>query len=123
YTPTSPFRLESVQNACDQAVAAAETLLGRERPYRTLPTFWSDQFNARITIAGVSQGADETAVRGNPADDAFSVFSWRQGRLIAVESVNRPRDQRSARKMILSAGITPEQVQDEKFDLKSALPA
>lgn len=123
YTSVSPFRLESVQNAGDQAVTAAETLLGREKPYRVLPTFWSDQYDARIAIAGVSLGADETAVRGDPAGDSFSVFCWRQGRLVAVESVNRPKDQRVARQIILAKGITPEQVRDEKLDLKKAIPA
>lgn len=123
YGPRSPFRLESVQNAGDQAVVAAETIMGRERPYESLPTFWSDQYDARIAIAGISQDHDRVAVRGNPADNSFSVFAWRDGKLVSVESVNRPKDQRVARRLILDTALTPEQVMDETFDLRAALPA
>jgi len=117
YAPISPYRLESVQNAGGQAVTAANTMLGQPVPYRALPTFWSDQFDARIAMAGISHGADQISLRGDPARDAFSVFAWKQGRLIAVESVNRPKDQRAARKLILSQGLTPAQASDEDIDL------
>ena len=117
HAPITPFRLESVQNACDQAVTAADTLLGQSSPYQALPTFWSDQFDARIAMAGISHGFDEIAVRGDPAQDSFSVFAFRKSRLIAVESVNRPKDQRAARKLLPSEGITPEQARDETLDL------
>jgi 3-phenylpropionate/trans-cinnamate dioxygenase ferredoxin reductase component len=117
HAPITPFRLESVQNACDQAVTAADTLLGQSNPYAALPTFWSDQFNARIAMAGISHGADEISIRGDPAEDSFSVFAFREGRLIAVESVNRPKDQRAARKLLPSEAITPDQARDETIDL------
>ena len=119
HTPVTPFRLESVQNAGDQAVTAALTLLGRPLPYRALPTFWSDQFDARIAMAGISSGAGELSLRGDPATGAFSVFCFRDGRLLAVESVNRPKDQRAARKLILTQGLTPDQARDEDVDLRA----
>ncbi len=119
HAPVTPFRLESVQNAGDQAVTAALTLLGRPLPYRALPTFWSDQFDARIAMAGISSGAGELSLRGDPATGAFSVFCFRDGRLLAVESVNRPKDQRAARKLILTQGLTPDQARDEDVDLRA----
>lgn len=117
FAPVSPFRLESVQHALDQAVTAADSLLGEANPYRSLPTFWSDQYDVRIAMAGISYGADELAERGDSSQDSFSVFAWRKGRLISVESVNRPKDQRVARKFIPTEGITPAHVRNEQVDL------
>lgn len=117
YASASPFRLESIQNAMDQAATAADTLMGKATSYSALPTFWSDQYDARIAIAGISQGADDVVVRGDPAAHGFSTFAFRNRRLIAVESINRAKDQRVARKLVSTQDLTPDQARDESVDL------
>ena len=113
------IRLESVQNAVDQARAIARTVVGKGEPYRALPWFWSDQGDLKLQIAGLSVGADLWATRGDPETRAFSTFGYRAGKLASVESVNRGGDHLAARR-ILSAGLspTPEQVADPAFDLR-----
>ncbi|MGX1308791.1 3-phenylpropionate/trans-cinnamate dioxygenase ferredoxin reductase subunit [Amorphus suaedae] len=113
-------RLESVQNANDQARAIARRLTGHPAPYTNLPWFWSHQGPARLQIAGLSSGYDQTVLRGDPAADKFSVFLYRKGRLIAVESVNAPADHLAARRL-LDKGITvpPDVAADPEADLKA----
>ncbi|MPZ42922.1 MAG: pyridine nucleotide-disulfide oxidoreductase [Betaproteobacteria bacterium] len=98
------MRLESVQNAIDQARAAASNLAGKERAYAELPWFWSNQYDLRLQIAGLSQGHDGTLMRGSPAARAFSVMYLRAGRLIAVDTVNAPRDHLAFRKLLAAGG-------------------
>jgi 3-phenylpropionate/trans-cinnamate dioxygenase ferredoxin reductase subunit len=97
--------LESVQNAVDQAKVAANTLMGLEAEYRAVPWFWSDQDTMKLQMAGISAGYDETVVRGNPDDEKFSVIYYRDGRLIAIDSVNEVLDYMAVRKA-LGAGQT-----------------
>ncbi|HEY7339231.1 MAG TPA: FAD-dependent oxidoreductase [Bryobacteraceae bacterium] len=116
----SRVRLESVQNAVDQAVCVAKAIAGKGGPYRAAPWFWSDQYEIRLQLAGLPAGHDFTAVRGQPEDGKFSVFYFRDGRLCAVDSVNRPADHMAARKLIGNGeAITPEQAADESVNLKS----
>jgi len=82
-------RLESVQNAVDQAKAAAKTLVNQREPYRAMPWFWSDQADLKLQIAGLSTGYDQTVLRGNPDEDAFSVLYYKNGRLLAIDCVNQ----------------------------------
>ena len=112
-------RLESVQNAVDQAKCAARGIAGNPSPYRDVPWFWTDQFGIRFQMAGLSAGHDQAVMRGRMDDRKFSMFYFRQGRLLAVDSVNRFADHVAARKM-LAAGtpVTPEQAADETVDLK-----
>ena len=118
---TAPIRLESVQNAADQARAVAERLLGRAAPYAKLPWFWSDQGPLKLQIAGLSAGHDLAVMRGDPAGGAFSVFCFAGGRLVAVESLNRPTDHMLARKLLTSdVRLTPAQCSDLGFDLRQA---
>jgi len=113
-------RLESVQNAADQGRAAAAAIAGRHAPYNAVPWFWTDQFDIRLQMAGLSQGYDEAVTRGNPQAQKFSVFYFRQSRLIAVDSINRPADHIVARRLLASrAPVTPEQAADETVNLKS----
>ncbi len=98
------IRLESVQNAIEQAKAAASNLTGTPRPYTEVPWFWSDQYELKLQIAGLSRGHDEVVIRGLPEARSFSAFYLRQGRLIAVDAVNSPRDFMFGRKLI-AAGI------------------
>jgi 3-phenylpropionate/trans-cinnamate dioxygenase ferredoxin reductase subunit len=87
-----------------------------------VPRFWSDQYDAKLQIVGISRNFDDQAIRGSIADGKFSVFYYRQGKLIAVDSVSRAGDQMAARRMIAD-GIspTPNQIRDPSFDLKSLL--
>jgi 3-phenylpropionate/trans-cinnamate dioxygenase ferredoxin reductase subunit len=98
------LRLESVQNAIDQARAAASNLCGKERAYAELPWFWSNQYDLRLQIAGLSQGHDETLMRGTPSSSGFSVLYVRGGKLIAVDTVNAPRDHLAFRKLLAAGG-------------------
>ncbi len=77
------LRLESVQNAVEQGKAAAATLLGREKPFHATPWFWSDQYEFKLQMAGLSEGFDVCVERPGP-EGAFSLFYYRDGRLIAV---------------------------------------
>ncbi len=98
------LRLESVQNAIDQARAAAANLCGKAQAYAELPWFWSNQYDLRLQIAGLSQGYDDTLLRGDPAARTFSVMYLASGKLIAVDTVNAPRDHLAFRKLIASGG-------------------
>jgi 3-phenylpropionate/trans-cinnamate dioxygenase ferredoxin reductase subunit len=113
-------RLESVQNAVDQAKCVAARLVGRPKPYDALAWFWSDQGDLKLMIAGLSHAVDQWVVRGDPATRAFSAFGFRGGRLAVVESVNRAGDHAAA-KRIIGAGktLTPEQAADPAFDLRA----
>lgn len=112
------LRLESVQNAIEQAKSAAAALVGKERPFTASPWFWSDQYDVRLQMAGLTAGYDTTAVRGSIAERKFSVFYFKGDTLIAVDSINRAPDHIAARKL-LDAGKSPtvEQASDETFAL------
>ncbi|MDD2729504.1 FAD-dependent oxidoreductase [Malikia sp.] len=118
----SLIRLESVQNATEQGKSAAAALLGQERPFTATPWFWSDQYDKKLQMAGLSGGADQWAVRGDMAGASFSVYHFRANQLIAVDSVNAAKDHLQARKL-LDAGIspTPKQAADSGFDLGGLL--
>ena len=81
-------RLESVQNAIDQAKHAALAMMDRPKPYREVPWFWSDQYDLKLQIAGLASPDDTFIVRGDPAARKFAVFHLREGALAAVEAVN-----------------------------------
>ncbi|MBU8819652.1 FAD-dependent oxidoreductase [Mycolicibacterium goodii] len=102
---SSPIRLESVQNAVDQAKCAAATIMGTPRAYSSVPWFWSDQDTLKLQIAGLSTGYDQTVQRGDPQKESFSILYYRKGSLVAVNAVNRPRDYMAVRRA-LAAGLT-----------------
>jgi 3-phenylpropionate/trans-cinnamate dioxygenase ferredoxin reductase subunit len=113
-------RLESVQNAVDQARCVAADIAGRPQPYERVPWFWSDQGDLKLQIAGITVGHDEAVTRGDPAAGHFSVFCFRGGRLIGVESVNRPADHVVARRLLAgSPALSPEEAADQSFDLRA----
>lgn len=85
-------RLESVHNALEQAKTAAANISGEDVAYAQVPWFWSDQYDLKLQIAGLSEGYDEVVVRGNPEDASFSCLYLREGCLIACDSINAPRD-------------------------------
>jgi 3-phenylpropionate/trans-cinnamate dioxygenase ferredoxin reductase component len=117
-----PVRLESVQNAIDQGRAVGAALAGRPMVYDKVPWFWSDQGPFKLQMTGLLIDPDQAVVRGDPAGGAFSVFNFRQGALISVDSVNRPADHLGARRLLTqSIAITPAQAADEAFDLRRAV--
>jgi len=93
-------RLESVQNAIDQAKAAAGAILGTPRPYDPVPWFWSDQYEIKLQMAGLSDGYDSAEAVGDRAAPRFSVEYRQNGRLIAVDAVNDARAHMTARRRI-----------------------
>ena len=119
---TAPIRIESVQNAVDQARCLAQRLTGNPVPYAALPWFWSDQGGLKLQIAGLTTPHDLAVARGDPAGGAFSVYCFRDGRYLGTESVNRVHDYMLARRL-LAAGIalSPSQAADTGLDLKSLL--
>jgi 3-phenylpropionate/trans-cinnamate dioxygenase ferredoxin reductase component len=119
-----PTRLEAVQNAADHARCVADRLVGKPHPYGALPWFWSEQGKLRLQIAGLTTGHDQTVPRGTVESGEFSVFCYKGGTLLGVESINRPADHAHARRL-LAAGraVTPEQAADDSFDLRAAATA
>jgi 3-phenylpropionate/trans-cinnamate dioxygenase ferredoxin reductase subunit len=114
-----PIRLESVQNAVDQARCVARRIVGKPEPYAALPWFWSDQGDLKLQIVGLSHGCDEWIMRGDPQTRAFSVFGFRGGELAAVETVNRPGDHMAARRIIgAKLPLSAVQAGSLDFDLK-----
>jgi 3-phenylpropionate/trans-cinnamate dioxygenase ferredoxin reductase component len=93
-------RLESVDNAFEQGTSAALNMLGLATVHDKVPWFWSDQFDLKMVIVGLTTGFDQLVVRGDPASRAFSVCYLKAGELIAVETVNHIKDQMAARKLI-----------------------
>jgi 3-phenylpropionate/trans-cinnamate dioxygenase ferredoxin reductase subunit len=113
-------RLESVQNAVDQGRCVAAHIAGQPAPYDKVPWFWSDQGDLKLQIAGITTGHDASVLRGNPEGGHFSVFCYRAGRLIGVESVNQTADHVVARRLLAGdPGLTPEQAADESYDLRA----
>jgi 3-phenylpropionate/trans-cinnamate dioxygenase ferredoxin reductase subunit len=116
----APLRLESVQNAMDQARAAGATIAGKDTPYDTVPWFWSDQYDVKLQMSGLSAGHDAHAIRGSVEEGRFSVFYFRADRLIGVDSVNRPAEHLLTRKLVGRKALTAAQAADASYDLKAA---
>ncbi len=116
------IRLESVQNAVDQAESVAATLAGGAEPYAPKPWFWSDQYDVKLQIAGFNLGYDETLVRPGAREGAVSIWYFRQGKLVAVDAVNDAKAYVTAKKM-LETGINPDKalLADPATDLKQLL--
>ncbi len=99
-------RLESVQNATDQAKHVAKVIMGAQEDYREVPWFWSDQGDMKLQMVGLSFDPDRFLVSGEPDDNAFAVYHFKGNDLIAIDTVNRPADHMMGRKFI-QAGFTP----------------
>jgi 3-phenylpropionate/trans-cinnamate dioxygenase ferredoxin reductase subunit len=113
-------RLESVQNAIDQAKHAALAMLGQKTPYREVPWFWSDQYDLKLQIAGLAHPGDVRVQRGNPEARKFSVFHLRDGVVAAVEAVNTAPDYIIGRKLIAArVCVAPERLGDVAIPIKS----
>ena len=102
--PTPVFarrvRLESVHNAVEQANTAAATLCGNSKVYEQAPWFWSDQYDLKLQMTGLSQGYDQWVMRGSMENRSFAAFYLRDGKLIACDAVNRPQEFFIAKRMV-----------------------
>ena len=101
------LRLESVANAIEQAKVAALSMLGGHEAYDQVPWFWSDQYDIKLQIAGLAQNYDSVVLRGDPDTNNFAVFYLREGRLIAVDAINRPREFMQGKKLVPKAPEIP----------------
>lgn len=114
------IRLESVQNAIDQAKHAALAMLGRPAPYREVPWFWSDQYDLKLQIAGLARPGDALVRRGEPGLRKFAVFHLREGRVAAVEAVNAPPEYIVGRRLIADGKpVEPERLADVAVPMKT----
>lgn len=115
-------RLESVQNAVESAKACAAAILGQDRPFTAPPWFWSDQYDVKLQMVGLSAGCDETVLRGDLRARQFSCCYFKQGALLAMDSINRPADHMLGRKLLAGPNhLTPAQAADPAFDLRAAM--
>jgi 3-phenylpropionate/trans-cinnamate dioxygenase ferredoxin reductase subunit len=116
------IRLESVQNAVDQADAAAAVIAGGNAPYEPNPWFWSDQYDVKLQIAGFNLGYDETLLRPGAREGAHSIWYFKNGTFIAVDAINDAKAYVSGKKM-LESGINPDKaiLADASADLKQLL--
>lgn len=112
-------RLESVHNAIEQGKLAAAAIMGKPRPNEDCPWFWSDQYDLKLQIAGLSEDYDEIAVRGDPAERKFAAFYLRGGKLIAVDAINSAPEFIVAKKLIITgASVAPETLSDTSISMK-----
>ena len=113
------MRLESVQNATDQATVAARAILGEDLAYDATPWFWSNQYDLRLQTVGLSIGYDQAVLRGDPAARSFSVIHLKAGRVVALDCVNATRDYVQGRKLVeAGAVIDPARLADVDVPLK-----
>lgn len=119
------LRLESVQNAIEQGKAAASGILGAPVAYNQIPWFWSDQYDVKLQIAGVSGGHDRVVTRGDMNSRSFAVFYFRGEQLIAVDAVNRPGEFMAAKKLVHRAAkgevFDAEKLADENLSAKDLM--
>ena len=113
------LRVESVQNANDQAACAVKAILGEAQSYAATPWFWSNQYDLKLQTVGISSGYDTAILRGDRAARSFSVLYLKAGRLIAVDAINATRDYVQARKLIEEgAMIAPKDLTNTSLPLK-----
>lgn len=113
------MRLQSVQNAIDQAKTVAASICGKNKPYTQVPWFWSDQYDLKLQTAGVNTGYDEIVLRGDPKIRSFAAFYLRAGRLLAVDAINRPAEFVAARNIISKhLAVSAARLSDESIPAK-----
>lgn len=114
------IRLESVQNANDQASLVAKTIMGATEPYHAVPWFWSNQYDLKLQTVGLSTGFDQAIVRGDIARRSFSIVYLREGKVIALDCVNSVKDYVQGRALV-TGGVAPplESLADTTVSLKS----
>jgi NADPH-dependent 2,4-dienoyl-CoA reductase/sulfur reductase-like enzyme len=114
------IRLESWQNAQNQAIAVARNILGAAKPYAEVPWFWSDQFDLNLQIAGVPQPGDELVQRGILGSGPVVFFHLRDGKLVAAIGINRAADVRFGKEIIAMGGhVSAAELADPAISLAS----
>jgi 3-phenylpropionate/trans-cinnamate dioxygenase ferredoxin reductase subunit len=117
------IRLESVQNANDQAQVVAKTIIGDPVEYHAVPWFWSNQYDLKLQTVGLSLGFDQTVVRGDIANRSFSVVYLRAGRVIALDCVNAVKDYVQGKALVTSGlAISTELLSDATVPLTEMVP-
>lgn len=117
-------RLESVHNAIEQGKIAAAAILGRPRPTEDVPWFWSDQYDLKLQIAGLSHGYDRIVVRGEPASRRFAAFYLKDGALLAVDAIGSPMEFMASRQLIArGARPDPDALADPGVSMKDIVGA
>jgi 3-phenylpropionate/trans-cinnamate dioxygenase ferredoxin reductase subunit len=118
------IRLESVQNANDQAITAAKSIVNNNPiPYAATPWFWSNQYDLRLQTVGLSAGYDDLVVRGDPASRSFSVIYFRKGQVSALDCVNATKDYVQGRKLVEArAAVDKAKLANAAVTLKEAFP-
>lgn len=113
------IRLESVQNANDQAATAVRSIAGDRAGYCALPWFWSDQYDLKLQTVGLSLGYDTTVIRGDPTTRSFTVIYLKRGRVVALDCINRAKDFVQGRKLVSDAAVVaPELLSNASVALK-----
>ena len=124
FAASGPVRLESVQNANDQAIVVARTILGEAATYHAVPWFWSDQYDLKLQTVGLSVDHDAVVTRGDPASRSFSLIYLRKGRVIALDCVNAVKDYVQGRKLVeIGSDIDPVRLADTSMTLKDMIVA
>jgi 3-phenylpropionate/trans-cinnamate dioxygenase ferredoxin reductase component len=114
------IRLESVPNAVEQARTAAAWLVGNQRPYDATPWFWSDQYNLKLQMVGLSMGYDKLVLRGSAAERSFVAFYLGDGRVIAADAVSRPAEFMQAKRLVAARlAVDPAKLANESVSLKT----
>lgn len=117
------LRLESVPNALEQSRVAAAGMAGKAKTYASVPWFWSDQYELKLKMVGLSEGFERLVLRGDPLTDSFSAFYLRDGKVLAADTVNRPQDFIAAKRLVAEGiAVTAEQLADDSRPLKELLP-
>ncbi|MEN5315575.1 FAD/NAD(P)-binding oxidoreductase [Pseudomonas koreensis] len=119
------LRLESVPNATDQAKTAAASLCDKEKPYHSLPWFWSDQYDIKLQIVGLSQGYERIVMRGDWLKGrSFAAFYLKHGKVISIDCVNRPQEFMVGKRLVSEQiEIDPARLADETIAMKDLIPA
>jgi len=114
------LRLESVQSATDQGKAAGAAIAGAYKPNESVPWFWSDQYDLKLQMVGLSQDADAEIVRGSLVERKFSIFYFKGKRLVGIDSINAAADHMLGRRLLSQRiEVSPEFISDTHFDLRS----
>lgn len=116
------LRLESVPNTMEQAKAAAASICGQQKPYHSLPWFWSDQYNVKLQIAGMNRGYDRIVIRGEPSSDHFVAWYLKGDHVLAADCINSPKEFMVAKKIITQKRVTKESdLANKDLDLNTLL--
>ena len=113
------LRLESVPNAMDQARTVAKNIMGKETVYDAVPWFWSDQYDLKLQMVGFSADADESVLRGDPDSGSFARFYLKDGVIVAVDAVNRPKEFMASKQLVAARrAVDAAALADETVDVK-----